>query len=448
MNLKIRRPTLLKKFSSFLILSFILAHPQIAFALERKELLKAGQYNASAIEKMKEKDFDKKDLDGAELDLLKASVYSNEEPKVRENLGVVYYEKGLRSWRLKKNFNEAEHYLCMAIDIDPDNETYKKGLSEVIYYQADRVSKEGFSDEAFKLYKKVTELDPTNIMAWTQAAFFAWKIQDIQSARAYLEKAKSINPRDKNVKMLEDKLKNLPIQETSHKQNSEHFIITADRKYLDTKKNIRILEELESIYSEISYQLSTYPKDRISVTLCSREEFYRHWKFPRRVTAVYDGKLWIPYDENFSSISEMRSIVKHELAHYFIRSLAKGDIPRWINEGLAQWIEGRRLSRAQRDQLMTNQTIRRLPDLAHLDEILASQKNPWNDADMISAYMKSFSVVEFMINAEGVSAILNLIKVFDSKKSLDHYLKKYYNMDLRELEKSWIWWIERKEFAS
>ena len=64
---------------------------------QNERLLKAMQLNESAIAKMGQKN-----LDGAESDLLAALAYSNENPSVRKNLSVVYYEKAVREYIQKQ----------------------------------------------------------------------------------------------------------------------------------------------------------------------------------------------------------------------------------------------------------------------------------------------------------------------------------------------------------
>src|SRR5438067_1610000 len=93
------------------------------FAASQEEFKKAGKFNESATVKMSQGD-----LDGAESDLLSALEYSVENPKLKKNLGVVYYEKGARAIK-SGNFYDAEKYLKSALQIEPENERYSRGFA-------------------------------------------------------------------------------------------------------------------------------------------------------------------------------------------------------------------------------------------------------------------------------------------------------------------------------
>jgi len=62
---------------------------------------------------------------------------------------------------------------------------------------------------------------------------------------------------------------------------------------------------------------------------------------PSWAGAVNDGKLRIPVGGLSSITPQVERVLKHELTHSFVASIAAGRCPTWLNEGLAQVMEGR-----------------------------------------------------------------------------------------------------------
>src|SRR5205814_97190 len=62
---------------------------------------------------------------------------------------------------------------------------------------------------------------------------------------------------------------------------------------------------------------------------------------PSWAGALNDGKLRIPIGGVDAMNPELGRVLEHELTHSFIRSMARGRCPTWLNEGLAQLMEPR-----------------------------------------------------------------------------------------------------------
>src|SRR5204862_3294319 len=60
------------------------------------------------------------------------------------------------------------------------------------------------------------------------------------------------------------------------------------------------------------------------------------------VAGLYDGKVRVPIGGLRRLDPEARGVLRHEAAHAFITGKSRGAAPRWLQEGLAQWAEGKR----------------------------------------------------------------------------------------------------------
>src|SRR5262249_8776843 len=103
-----------------------------------------------------------------------------------------------------------------------------------------------------------------------------------------------------------------------------------------------VLRTLESHYDAIESELSFSLADPIAVILYTGQAFADTTRAPDWVEALNDGRIRVPVQGLTSMTPELSHILKHELAHSFVRQKTRGHAPSWLQEGLAQWLEGRR----------------------------------------------------------------------------------------------------------
>lgn len=97
-----------------------------------------------------------------------------------------------------------------------------------------------------------------------------------------------------------------------------------------------ILGAAERAWSSLSHDLGRSPPDPVSIRIVSEGTMPTDW-----AEAVFDGQVRLPMP--VASSPETRDhVLRHELAHAFLVDFSGGRIPLWLNEGLAQWLEGRR----------------------------------------------------------------------------------------------------------
>ncbi len=101
---------------------------------------------------------------------------------------------------------------------------------------------------------------------------------------------------------------------------------------------------MENQYQDLGRQLSYEPAENIIVILYTQREFVDITEAPSWAGALNDGKLRIPIGGVTAMNPELQRVLKHELTHSFIASLAGGRCPVWLNEGVAQLMEPRSAS--------------------------------------------------------------------------------------------------------
>jgi tetratricopeptide (TPR) repeat protein len=221
-----------------------------------------------------------------------AITFLPEQPVLLMNVAYLYLKKS--------EFKQSVEYLERAKRVSKDNpEVYK--LEGWAYYGMNR------PDQAVIEWKKALALRPD---ADTQAA---------------LDKAL----KDKN-------------EEESYKENeSAHFQL----KYNGTAEPRlarEVLHELEGHFERIASELNYTPPEPIGVVLYTQEAFADITRAPGWVGALNDGRIRVPVQGLTDVDSELSRVLKHELTHSFIQQKTRGRAPTWIQEGVAQWMEGKR----------------------------------------------------------------------------------------------------------
>ena len=131
---------------------------------------------------------------------------------------------------------------------------------------------------------------------------------------------------------LEQELKNLGVEK------SMHFRLEFDGG--PSKKDVmEALAVLEVAYDSISNLFDYLPENKMSLVLYEDKEYQGTGPRPDWVAAVFDGKLRVPV--NMMAYREVyRPVLFHELTHSFVRAMTHANVPCWMNEGIAQVIDG------------------------------------------------------------------------------------------------------------
>ena len=122
---------------------------------------------------------------------------------------------------------------------------------------------------------------------------------------------------------------------------TSHFLIKYEGREKIEAGRI-ILRILEDAYGEVGKSLSYYPDREIQVILYSSQQFQEVTDAPGWSGGIYDGKIRIPIGGIEKETPGLRRLLYHEYTHAVVRALAPR-CPTWLNEGLAQYFEGREI---------------------------------------------------------------------------------------------------------
>jgi tetratricopeptide (TPR) repeat protein len=160
-------------------------------------------------------------------------------------------------------------------------------------------------------------------------------------AAAEWKKSLALRP-DPEVQAALDKAIRDKAEEENYRENeSAHFQL----KYNGTAEPglaREVLHTLEGHYQQIESELNFSPPDPIGVVLYTQEAFGDITRAPGWVGALNDGRIRVPVQGLTGVDAELSRILRHELTHSFIQQKTHGRAPTWIQEGVAQWMEGKR----------------------------------------------------------------------------------------------------------
>jgi tetratricopeptide (TPR) repeat protein len=200
-----------------------------------------------------------------------------------------------------------------------------------------------------------------------------------------------------------------------------------------------ILHALEDDFNDIESELDYTPPNQISVILYTQQAFADITRAPGWVGAINDGRLRIPVQGLTSVTPQLAHVLKHELTHSFITQKSQGLAPTWLQEGVAQWMEGRR-SAMDAGALVDAAAQGSVPSLKSLEGSWMAL--PPDSA--ATAYAWSLAVVESIIQNGGASDVSRLIDRMAVARSPEDAVREALHIDYSDLQEQTVVYLKRE----
>ena len=332
------------------------------------------------------------DMGHALIDARTALTYAPEEPVLLMNVGYLLLRRS--------EFKESLEYLERARRFAPENADVAK-LEGWAYYGLNKL------DQAVAEWRKSEALRPD---------------KEVQEA---LEKA------------LADKKE----EETYKENESSHFKLRYSGAAAPALAR-DVLRTLERHFSEIESELNFTPPESIGVILYTQDAFSDITKAPAWAGALNDGRIRVPVQGLAGVDGELSRILKHELTHSFIaqktRSACMGlsascaiHAPTWIQEGLAQWMEGQRSG----ENAVALLQIYSAGHAFSLSRLEGSWLNMGGDMARY-AYAWSLANIEYIVQSGGMSDIERILDRIGAGMPTEAALKEVLHSDYNDLIES------------
>ena len=261
----------------------------------------------------------------------------------------------------------------------------------------------------------------------------AWRNEKLADAQSYWQKSLELRP-DPDIKDKLNKLiKERKVSDMYENSNSMHFLIKYDGGTADGNLVREISDYLEESYQTLASQFETYPNSPFVVILYPRQQFFKVNELPFWAGGANDGKIKLPIKGLNALTDELREVLIHELAHSFLRVKTSDNCPGWLQEGLAQFSEGKRAGEEGEKVLSRLSTSEQLPQISKLE-------SGFTGADTVLAsvlYLESLSFTQYLVDRYRFYEMNAFLDELGTGATLERAFEKTYRMSLNDGEKEW-----------
>jgi tetratricopeptide (TPR) repeat protein len=217
---------------------------------------------------------------------------------------------------------------------------------------------------------------------------------------------------------LERARRELSVKQGQRLLRSDHFALHTDAS-ISEEVAARVEAHLEQEYrSQSEFFGMPLPGGPQVVILYEGRAYFSLISVPTWISAIFDGKMRVSLEAPAAWTPALEVVLSHELAHAFIRQVSGGHAPGWLHEGLAQWLDGRRILRSEFHEVFARRPLR---PLAELEGSLAHR------ADRASArgnYIEALGLIEYLIQERGPGAIACLVRGLGNGDTLEEALRR------------------------
>lgn len=200
-----------------------------------------------------------------------------------------------------------------------------------------------------------------------------------------------------------------------------HFTLKYDGERGGADLGGQILEYLESQFRALEVRFNHYPLQPIVVIVYPQKQFYEATQAGAEIGGLYDGKIRVPIGGLKQINAEARRVLLHELAHAFIAGKSRGTAPRWLHEGLAQFIEEKRTPPPT--------------GIALAREFQNPEgREGWGQA---FSYPSALSFVEWLDGGVGFPALVDVLEESGRGTPPDAAFEQVTRYSLKELRQAW-----------
>ena len=278
--------------------------------------------------------------------------------------------------------------------------------------------------------ERARRVAPENADVAKLAGWSYYGMNKMNQAVAEWKRALALRP-DPEVQAALDKAQRDKQEEESYKENeSSHFTL----RYSGAAEPAlarEVLRTLEAHFSAIESELNFTPPESIGVVLYTQQAFADITRAPGWVGALNDGRIRVPVQGLSGVTPELSRVLKHELTHSFVGQKTRGHAPTWIQEGLAQWMEGKR-SGENADVLAQVYKDGHAPSLGRLE---GSWMSLPSDAAAY-AYAWALANMEYIAQAGGMGDVERILDRIGSGSSTEAALREVLHGDYNDLMQS------------
>lgn len=194
---------------------------------------------------------------------------------------------------------------------------------------------------------------------------------------------------------------------------------------------VAVLEVLAGAYDNYAARLHFRPDDPVTVVL-ELGTSLQDPRAPEWAAGLNDGTIHVPLRGMERLSVALVAVLRHELAHSFIRARTGGNCPTWLQEGISQWLEGGNPYREDPAVAAAARQGRLLP--------LLTLEGPFQSLppeQVGIAYAESLSAVAHIVRTRGEGAIVRLLAGLGDRLPAEEALPVALAVSYPEFQRSW-----------
>ena len=276
---------------------------------------------------------------------------------------------------------------------------------------------------------------PNSAQVWKFLGFAEYFSDRTDHAIRAWRKSLSLAP-DSGVERMLDRAQRETTAEAHYEQaSSGHFTLRFEGRQVTPAFRREILQVLERHYQELDRQLDASLREPVAVILYTDQAFRDVTRAPSWAGALNNGRMRIPVEGLSSVTPQLSAVLKHELVHSLVWAKTGGRCPAWLNEGLAQVLEGASVKGNRRlaELWMAGQLLP-WPGLeesfVHLGPGLASV-----------AYAQSLAATEFLVRRHGMHDLERLLDHLAEGQPIASALNSVHRLDYQALNRNVGEWL-------
>jgi hypothetical protein len=321
------------------------------------------------------------------------------------------------------NLDEALIHADRALAFEPAKETL---LLNVAYLRLRRAE----YGSALTYLERARRVAPDSPEGAKLTGWAYYGLNRLPQAVEEWRRSQRLRPDDDVAGALAKAERDLEAERNFREDGSEHFVLRYDGAAAPELAR-SILRQLENDFRSVSATLNYSPAEPVAILLYTNRAFADITRAPAWVGAVNDGRIRIPVQGLVSVTPALARVLRHELAHSLIAGKTRGRCPVWLQEGVAQWMDGSRVGAAGAASLVARYD-------RHEDPSLAPLEGSWMNlpSDFVgTAYAWSLAVVESLVHAGGPSDIERLLDRIASEATAEAAVRSAVRLDYPALNR-------------
>jgi tetratricopeptide (TPR) repeat protein len=200
----------------------------------------------------------------------------------------------------------------------------------------------------------------------------------------------------------------------------------------DEPLGIAILNILDQAWEDHERRLGFAPDLPVTVVLQTARAFQDTTRAPGWAAAWNDGTIRVPVMGLDRPTPGLVRVLRHEIAHSFVASRTGANCPTWLQEGLAQWLEGGDPGREDAG-LASLARGAALPRLDSLEQAFVGL----SEGQAQLAYAASLSAVAHIVKHRGEDGLRRLIAALATGLQAAEALPAAIGLTYADLQRAW-----------